>query len=167
MPVKLKKVLNTLTKEVIESIPHYFQDVVFENHTLYHRSPFDIKQYNHSHAVAIRKERKTHDNSVLGLWASTYPHMCRSFGSFNYQLNKISGLICKGLDLKIFYYLTADLNVNDQLRLREKMLESCDVIYLIDATKKINEVIILSTDKISITKVSNDIPDKEYALGLC
>jgi hypothetical protein len=134
---------------------------------LYHRSPFDIKNYDHNHAVSIRDDRSTHNNSVLGLWTSTFPDKCKSFGEFNYQINNLHGLIKKGLDLRTFFNLTSNLEVKEQLILREKILETCDVIYIIDNSKNINEVIILSTDKISIKKVSNTLPDKKYILSVC
>lgn len=163
---KPKKVIEILTEDIINSIPVYLLDVKFKEHILYHRSPFNIVKYEHSYAVKIRKERSTHDNSVLGMWTSTRPALCDSFGEFNYKVNNTKKLKYKGIDFRLFYYLTSKLKIKDLLILRESIMKECDILYLMDATKQINEVIVLNTEAITITKVSNKLLDEFYDLKL-
>lgn len=129
--MRVKKPIKFLTNEILHDIPNYLKNITLEEHILYHRSPNSITKYDHDYVVSIRNQRKTHDNSVMGLWSSTLPALCSGFGSFNYKVDLDKDVISKGLYLRDLFNLTADLQIEEQLKLRNRLLECCDVIYIL------------------------------------
>lgn len=119
----------------------------------------------------VRDKRDTHDNSVLGLWVSTYPNMCSSFGNHTYQFKLKDNTTFKGILLEEFFRLCTRGNNGDKLsleqynHLRNEWMKTTDVIFILDASQGINEVIILNLDVIDDFTHITDIPkDKHYSL---
>lgn len=129
----------------------FLKNISFEPHDLYHKTNAEIEKLDESF---LKKETPWHTNGALGLWCSTFPEeKCHSFGNFCYKIlfnNKVR--VCKGWIYDDFYkYCCRDKDGprtrEDYIKVRKYLLENgIDLIYIIDSSRSINEVIILNYD---------------------
>lgn len=147
---------------------HKFElfNINFENHKIYHVTDYEWTKPCHKKIVSLRNERWTHQNSVLGLWCSTLPKLCKGFGKNTFELSIKNDSISLGLTYDDLVKLTSNLSVDATLNLRKYLIDFADVIYILDNNKTIGEIIILNFD--SIEKVVNvsldDVKDIKYKI---
>lgn len=118
-----------------------------EPHVLYHVSPKLFEFPCRNEIVAARAWSQWHKNGVLGLWASTYPKMCSNFGGNVYRITMKESARKIGLPFGPFQKLTSALDEFEVLI--DFLCKEGDVAYLIDARKKVGEVIVLNFDAIA------------------
>lgn len=137
-------------------------DIITEPHPLYHRSS---KLYDFPCIKKIDDSRSwssTHDNSVFGLWASTFPGLYKSFGSYTYEITLKTGTKCKGILFDTFYKIS---HYEDLISVRNNLKEQCDVLYIVDSSGCVGEVIVLNFDNIEKFFLNtDDLRDKQYEL---
>lgn len=138
------------------------------DHTLYHRSNKVFDRPDESMIIDARSWSDTHHNSVIGLWASTYPEMCASFGKLNYKLTIKPGTTCLGITYEQWFKLgTKVLYTHQEFSdLRFNLLKDnvVDILYIIDATNRVNEVIVVNFDCIESCIDVGDVLDSEHKL---
>ena len=136
-------------------------------HPIYHRSNQNIIKPTYEGIDEARSWSKTHHNSVLGLWGSTLPELCSSFGKYNYLISVKEDAVRLGLVYSDWKSLGCDIyhDCEDFIRLRNKILydKSLDIIYILDSGY-VGEIIIVNLDCIeSVTEVGS-VPDRRYSL---
>lgn len=94
----------------------------------------------------------THHNSPIGLWASTKPSSCKGFGQYLYKLTMDPNAKNLGITYEDWKELGTEHVMTGEgfiaLRKHIRSERVCDVLYIIDASHGINEVIIINYDVI-------------------
>lgn len=141
-------------------------NILFEEHSLIHVTNYKYDKPCNQKILENRSERTTHDNSVLGIWSSTFPIMCSSFGQYSLQIIFKNDSICLGLTYRDLFNLTHNSSIETLLKLKNYLLNFCDVLYILDANKYVGEVIILNLDCIdNMIDVSNhNLKDQRFFL---
>ncbi len=141
-------------------------NISYEKHELFHVTDYKYEKPDHKEILNNRKERTTHDNSVLGIWSSTFPKLCSTFGKYTLNVSLKENTNCLGLNYDDLYKLTHRSSVEEILRLKTYLLNFADVLYVIDRNRHIGEVIILNLDSIEfMIDVSNqDLKDERFSL---
>lgn len=131
-------------------------NIFYEKHELFHVTDYKYDFASHEKILHNRKERTTHDNSVLGIWSSTFPKMCSTFGKYTLNVSLKENTNCLGLTYDDLYKLTHKTSLEELLKLKTYLLKFADVLYVIDRSKHVGEIIILNLDSIeSMIDVSN------------
>lgn len=128
-------------------------NIEIEEYELYHVSSslFDFPDKNF-----LVKETNWHNNGALGLWASTKPKTCKGFGKFTYKfkLNKNAKIV--GWQIRDFYKFCNGEKGKGGIEERKEYIQirdylvnkGIDVIYILDMSRCINEVIVLNYNTI-------------------
>ncbi len=141
-------------------------EITTPEHTLYHVSP---KLFNFPSRVEISRAREWspwHPNGVLGVWCSTFPVMCRGFGSNVYRVGLSPDARRVGLPFEQFQKLTSPMLEFDPLI--EYLSQCGDVMYLADASEDIGEVIVVNLDAITSWEnvTEEKLTDIRYPLSI-
>lgn len=128
----------------------------FEDHLLFHVSPCEFERPQEEFLLI---NTRWHDNGALGLWCSTFPNMCSGFGKHVYK-------VIPEVDINIFGWGYSDFknfcignhlkhndvkSRNEYIEIRKYLLnKNIDIIYIIDCTGFVGEVIFLNYNKIKI-----------------
>lgn len=138
-----------------------------DGHPIYHRSNQDFKVPTYEMIDSARQWSTTHHNSVLGLWGSTLPELCSSFGKYNYLISVKEDAVRLGLDYSDWKSLGCDIyhDYEDFIKLRNKILsdKSLDIIYILDSGY-VGEIIIVNLDCIESVIEVGSVPDRRYSL---
>lgn len=140
-------------------------DVYPETLTLYHRSNVE---FSFPSEDVLTDKTNWHNNGALGLWCSTVPNMCKGFGRHCYEVEICDDACWVGWAYNDFYNICKRTESRqDYLLLRDVLLHNgIDVVFIVDASDEINEVIILNYKVISFSKVDSVPEDKRYKLAL-
>lgn len=151
-----------------------FYCLEIEEHKLYHVSP---KLFNFSNKEVLGTETNWHTNGALGLWASTKPLLCSNFGKYTYEFSLRKDSVIVGWDLSdFFYFCMGKANKSgihtDAIETRDDYIETSnfliekgiDVIYILDTSNCINEVIILNYTKIDDFHLVNKYCDSSIPI---
>lgn len=139
-------------------------NLALDPHQLYHVSP---KLFDFPCRTKINEAREWsqwHSNGVLGLWTSTFPNMCKGFGTYSYAVDIKEGSRRIGLPFEDFRKLTCYME--EYTDLIAYLCKHGDVAYLIDATDNIGEVIVLNFNMISRFEnvTGSDLADIRYQI---
>ena len=140
-------------------------EVIPETLIFYHRSNNDFVFPEEN---ILTENTNWHSNGAMGLWCSTFPNMCECFGEYCYEVKVCSDARWVGWAYNDFYDTCQGISSRlDYLTLRENFLRNgIDVIFIVDASENINEVIILNYRIITFNKVRNIPKDVKYTLTL-
>lgn len=145
-----------------------FYDIRIPSHKLYHCSSKEFDRPTYQDIDDARSWSQTHHNSVLGLWCSTYPEMCRGFGPLTYECNIQESAKLVGITYEQWFMLGTKIYRSHQsfINLRNYLLTTLniDAIYITDASNLIGEVIVVNFDKLSSVLKVDNVSNKEYLL---
>lgn len=154
--------------KIIESKEYKFNlyNISYEKHELFHVTDYKYDKPNHDKILKNRVERSTHDNSVLGIWCSTLPALCSSFGKYTLNISLKENTNCLGFNYDDLYKLTHKSSLEEILRLKTYLLNFADVLYVLDRNRLIGEVIILNLDSVDnmIDVSDRNIKDKKISI---
>lgn len=143
-------------------------DIEFQEHDIYHCSTKQYESPSYAQIDDARSWSRTHHNSVLGLWGSTFPNRCSAFGPFTYRVDIKPGASRYGITYEQWYQLgTKVFNHHAHfIMLREFMLEqkTADILYVTDASRCVGEIIIVNLDCIERMELVTPGPDTKFRL---
>lgn len=141
-------------------------NISYEKHEIFHVTNYKYDKANHEEILNNRKERTTHNNSVLGIWCSTLPKLCSSFGKYTLNIFLKENTNCLGFNYDDLYELTHKASIEDILKLKTYLLNFTDVLYIIDRNRHVGEIIILNFDCIEnmIDVSDHNLKDQRFTL---
>ena len=140
-------------------------DISYDPHVLYHVSPMKFDFPSREQINAAREWSKWHANGVLGLWCSTFPNMCASFGQHIYRIVMKPDAVRKGLPFGVLFKTTSKLETLDEFQpIIDDFCAAADIVYVKDGRDVVGEVIIFNFDAIETFEEVDAADDLECRL---
>lgn len=140
-----------------------YHDLDYVAHPLYHVSPKEFDFPCREEINRAREWSRWHPNGVLGLWCSTRPNSCSTFGQYRYRVDIKENATRFGVGLEDFYNLTN--HVDDYASIIQWLCSNGDVLYILDSWECVGEVVILNFDAISnFSAETENVEDRNYRL---